>query len=163
MAPVLVPRAISLSRRRLPGYRQAGGELSYSPGQYHEITIAFTIGKPFRCTESRGGASAVSLVIPVGSRRIIPPQAYRPSKGERAMAYGRAERNLALIRQLEAETEDLLGTLGELDPEQSAPASARSSTCSGEIAQHELFWAQLITGTPGDGWGDAPLGGGRGG
>jgi hypothetical protein len=36
------------------------------------------------------------------------------------MAYGHAERNLALIRQLEAETEDLLGTLGELDPEQSA-------------------------------------------
>jgi hypothetical protein len=36
------------------------------------------------------------------------------------MAYGHAERNLALIRQLEAETEDLLGTLKELDPEQSA-------------------------------------------
>jgi hypothetical protein len=36
------------------------------------------------------------------------------------MAYGHAERNLALIRQLEAETEGLLGTLEELDPEQSA-------------------------------------------
>ena len=36
------------------------------------------------------------------------------------MAYGHAERNLALIRQLEAETEDLLGTLKEPDPERSA-------------------------------------------
>jgi hypothetical protein len=36
------------------------------------------------------------------------------------MAYGHAERNLALIRQLEAETTDLLGTLEQPDPEQSA-------------------------------------------
>jgi hypothetical protein len=36
------------------------------------------------------------------------------------MAYGHAERNLALIRQLEAETRDLLGTLEQPDPEQSA-------------------------------------------
>jgi hypothetical protein len=36
------------------------------------------------------------------------------------MGYGHAERNLTLIRQLEAETRDLLGTLDQLDPEQSA-------------------------------------------
>jgi len=36
------------------------------------------------------------------------------------MAYGHAERNLAVIRQLEAETRKLLGSLDQLDPEQSA-------------------------------------------
>ena len=36
------------------------------------------------------------------------------------MAYGHAERNLALLRQLEAETRQLLGTLDQPDPEQSA-------------------------------------------
>jgi hypothetical protein len=36
------------------------------------------------------------------------------------MGYGHAERNLALIRQLEAETGEFLGTLDHLDPEQSA-------------------------------------------
>jgi hypothetical protein len=36
------------------------------------------------------------------------------------MAYGHAERNLSLIRQLEAETMQLLEGLDELDPEQSA-------------------------------------------
>jgi hypothetical protein len=36
------------------------------------------------------------------------------------MAYGHAERNLALIRQLEAETRKLLGSLNQLDREQSA-------------------------------------------
>jgi len=36
------------------------------------------------------------------------------------MAYGHAERNLALIRQLEAETRKLLGSLDQRDPEQSA-------------------------------------------
>ena len=36
------------------------------------------------------------------------------------MAYGHAERNLALIRQLEAETRQLLGSLDQLDQEQSA-------------------------------------------
>jgi hypothetical protein len=36
------------------------------------------------------------------------------------MGYGHAERNLALIRQLEAETRELLGTLDQPDPEQSA-------------------------------------------
>jgi hypothetical protein len=36
------------------------------------------------------------------------------------MAYGHAERNLALIRQLEAETRQLLATVTQPDPEQSA-------------------------------------------
>jgi hypothetical protein len=36
------------------------------------------------------------------------------------MGYGHAERNLALIRQLKAETRDLLDTLDQLDPDQSA-------------------------------------------
>ena len=36
------------------------------------------------------------------------------------MGYGHAERNLALIRQLEAETMALLGTLDQPDPDQSA-------------------------------------------
>jgi hypothetical protein len=36
------------------------------------------------------------------------------------MSYGHAERNLALIRQLEAETRKLLGDLDQPDHEQSA-------------------------------------------
>jgi hypothetical protein len=36
------------------------------------------------------------------------------------MAYGHAERNLALLRQLEAETRQLLASLDQPDPEQSA-------------------------------------------
>lgn len=36
------------------------------------------------------------------------------------MGYGHAERNLALIRRIEAETRELLGTLDQPDPEQSA-------------------------------------------
>ena len=45
---------------------------------------------------------------------------HRLSEGDSAMGYGHAERNLALIRQLEAETRDLLETLDQPDPEQSA-------------------------------------------
>ena len=36
------------------------------------------------------------------------------------MAYGHAERNLALLRQLEAETRQILESLDQPDPEQSA-------------------------------------------
>ena len=36
------------------------------------------------------------------------------------MAYGHAERNLALLRRLEAETRELLESLDQPDPEQSA-------------------------------------------
>jgi hypothetical protein len=36
------------------------------------------------------------------------------------MAYGHAERNLALLRQLEAETRQLLESLDQPDPQQSA-------------------------------------------
>jgi len=38
----------------------------------------------------------------------------------RTMAYGHAERNLALLRRLEAETRRLLDSLDQPDPEQSA-------------------------------------------
>jgi hypothetical protein len=44
---------------------------------------------------------------------------HRLSEGDTAMGYGHAERNLALIRQLEDETRDLLETLDQPDPEQS--------------------------------------------
>jgi hypothetical protein len=50
------------------------------------------------------------------------------------MGYGHAERNLALIRQLEAEIRELLGTLDQLDPEQSAwlqEVAGRAGTTSG--------------------------------
>jgi hypothetical protein len=40
------------------------------------------------------------------------------------MAYGHAERNLALIRQLEAETRLLFGTVTQPDPERSAETPA---------------------------------------
>jgi hypothetical protein len=36
------------------------------------------------------------------------------------MVYGHAERNLALLRQLESETRQLLENLGQPNPEQSA-------------------------------------------
>jgi hypothetical protein len=36
------------------------------------------------------------------------------------MAYGHAERNLAVLLQLEVETRQLLESLDQLDPEQSA-------------------------------------------
>src|SRR5580692_4249246 len=42
------------------------------------------------------------------------------SETEKAMAYGHAERNLALLRQLETETRQLLASLDPPDPEQSA-------------------------------------------
>lgn len=52
------------------------------------------------------------------------------------MGYGHAERNLALIRQLEAETMELLETLNQPDPEQSA-------------------WLQEVAGQKGGGFGSA--------
>jgi hypothetical protein len=36
------------------------------------------------------------------------------------MSYGHAERNLAVLRQLEAETRELLASLDQLDPDRSA-------------------------------------------
>jgi hypothetical protein len=46
------------------------------------------------------------------------------------MAYGHAERNLALIRQLEAETKQLLGTEAQPDPGPSAWMLGASPTSS---------------------------------
>ena len=40
--------------------------------------------------------------------------------GDRAMSYGHAERNLSLIRQLEAETSRMLASLDQPIPEQPA-------------------------------------------
>ena len=51
------------------------------------------------------------------------------------MGYGHAERNLALIRQLEAETRELLGTLGQPDQEQSA--WLQKITCPERQAAHQ--------------------------
>ena len=47
------------------------------------------------------------------------------------MGYGHAERNLALIRQLEAETLGLLDTLNQHDPEQTAWLQEVTSQKSG--------------------------------
>jgi hypothetical protein len=58
----------------------------------------------------------------IGDRRnsrkttVATPSAWE----EKAVAYGHAERNLALLRQLEAETRQLLESLDQPDPEQSA-------------------------------------------
>jgi hypothetical protein len=41
-----------------------------------------------------------------------------PGSKERVMAYGHAERTLAAIRLLEAQTEELLRSLAQLHPEQ---------------------------------------------
>lgn len=49
------------------------------------------------------------------------------------MAYGHAERNLALIRQLEAETRALLGSLDQLDLEQPAWAQDRHRSRPGRV------------------------------
>jgi hypothetical protein len=43
-----------------------------------------------------------------------------PSSTASRMSYGHAERNLAMLRQLEAETRELLASLDQLDPERSA-------------------------------------------
>jgi hypothetical protein len=49
------------------------------------------------------------------------------------MGYGHAERNLALIRQLEAETRELLDTLDQRDPEQSAWLREVTSLIGGRV------------------------------
>jgi hypothetical protein len=64
------------------------------------------------------------------------------SERRRAMAYGHAERNLALIRQLEDETRQLLSSLPQLDQEQSAwLAEADSSTTQ---ATASLPWTSRL-------------------
>jgi hypothetical protein len=61
------------------------------------------------------------------SHRAPPPIARQAWK-EKTMAYGHAERNLALIRQLEAETRQLLDSLSQLDQEQQAWLEEASSS-----------------------------------
>jgi DNA-binding CsgD family transcriptional regulator len=67
-------------------------------------------------------AQAIGLLTasPAGRRTRAGRAATPYMNGERAMAYGHAERNLALLRQLEAETRQLLESLDQPDPEQSA-------------------------------------------
>jgi hypothetical protein len=55
-----------------------------------------------------------------GGKDGIPSNCHGEDVREEVMAYGHAERNLALIRQLEAETSQLLATVTQPDPEQSA-------------------------------------------
>jgi hypothetical protein len=66
------------------------------------------------------------MVSETGMRRVIRGPAQETSK-ERFMSYGHAERNLALIRQLEAETRQLFGSLApseqEQPPEPASPGS----------------------------------------
>jgi hypothetical protein len=68
------------------------------------------------------------------------------------MAYGHAERNLALIRKLEAETRELLGSLDQLNPEQSAWLQDGCQVARQEIEQgpcsHEV-WPRLSPGSLG--------------
>jgi len=70
---------------------------------------------------------------------------HRLSEGDTAMGYGHAERNLALIRQLEAETRDLLETLDQLDPEQSA--WLQEVTSPERQALHQR-WPETVTACP---------------
>jgi hypothetical protein len=66
------------------------------------------------------------MVSESGTRRVIGGADAATSK-ERFMSYGHAERNLALIRQLEAETRQLFGSLAQCEPEQlPEPASPGS-------------------------------------
>jgi hypothetical protein len=60
------------------------------------------------------------------------------------MAYGHAERNLSLIRQLEAETVQLLEGMDELDPEQSA--WLHQVTVAGRLASGECRPAAAAAG-----------------
>jgi DNA-binding CsgD family transcriptional regulator len=64
-------------------------------------------------TASSRRPETVDRVIPRGVRLGV-------HERRRTMAYGHAERNLALLRQLEAETRHLLDRLDQPDPEQSA-------------------------------------------
>ena len=62
------------------------------------------------------------------------------------MAYGHAERNLALIRELEAETRQLLGSLDQLNPEQPSRLPDGFQVARQEIEQrpcsHEVGGAE---------------------
>jgi hypothetical protein len=63
------------------------------------------------------------------------------------MAYGHAERNLALIRQLEAETRQLCGSLPQLDQEQSAwleELDREQSAWLEELDQEQSAWLEEL-------------------
>jgi hypothetical protein len=66
------------------------------------------------------------MVSETGMRRVIRGPVQQRAM-ESSMSYGHAERNLALIRQLEAETRQLFGSLAQSEQEQlPEPASSRS-------------------------------------
>jgi hypothetical protein len=62
------------------------------------------------------------------------------------MAYGHAERNLALIRQLEAETTKLLGSLDRLDPDHSAWLQEVTSPGRQVVHQYRFETATALSG-----------------
>ena len=65
-----------------------------------------------------------------GMRRVIRGPAQQQVK-ERSMSYGHAERNLALIRQLEAETRQLFGSAAQSEQEQlPEPGTSGSSSAA---------------------------------
>jgi hypothetical protein len=67
------------------------------------------------------------MVSDTGMRRVFGGRCSNKTYKERSMSYGHAERNLALIRQLEAETRQLFGSLAQSEQEQlPEPASSRS-------------------------------------
>jgi hypothetical protein len=81
------------------------------------------------------GESAVSPVIPAGTAGSTHRRRTGGAK-EKGMTYGHAERNLALILQLEAETRNLLVGLDRPDPEQSAWLQEVTSQSDQAIHQH---------------------------
>ena len=60
------------------------------------------------------------------------------------MSYGHAERNLALIRQLEAETRQLFGSLAQSEQEQ-LPEPAQSGELGGR-QEVDMEWADWLEG-----------------
>ena len=75
-----------------------------------------------------GAHSRREAVQRVRALGLLAAKASHPTRGqprstgteEWIMSYGHAERNLAMLRQLEAETRELLASLDQLDPERSA-------------------------------------------
>jgi hypothetical protein len=67
---------------------------------------------------SFGHISGPSTPVSISGTPTCPTTAVGWRQGDEVMAYGHAERTLAAIRLLEAETRELLNGLEHLDPEQ---------------------------------------------
>jgi hypothetical protein len=74
----------------------------------------------------RGSAVRRTACDPFSPRSSADRTAWK----EKTVAYGHAERNLALIRQLEAETRQLLDSLSQLDQEQPARLEEANSSAT---------------------------------